>query len=178
MRRRMSGPATLLMALLLTPLAALGQVPEACRGIDPWAAGLAERSLTYGALGRFATTWQGAPVSCEGGVETEFDGRSFGYVRVEFGNGMVFAVQTFPPEASVTRLTLESGFEDPELLSAVVRDHTRGFGLRVDWSAPEVSEEGGRTVETYWDPEPGLNASASFVRAAGRLVEVRISASP
>ncbi len=161
-----------------TPALTQGQALTACGQVDPWAAGLAERSLTYGAMGRFATTWQGAPVSCAGGPDAEFDGRSFGTVTVSFENGLVFAVRTFPPEGSVTRMTLPGGFDDPELVVAVARDHAEGFGLRVDWSDPELTREDGRTVETYWDPEPGLNASVSFVRDGPRLVEVRISAAP
>lgn len=180
--RRVCGlPRNVLLACLLgaaTPAPTRGQAPTACRDVEPWAAGLAERSLTYGAMGRFATTWQGAPVSCAGGSDSEFDGRRFGTVTVSFENGLVFAVRTFPPEGSVTRMTLPGGFDDPELVVAVARDHAEGFGLRVDWSEPALSREEGRTVETYWDPEPGLNASVSFVRDGTRLVEVRIAAAP
>ena len=154
------------------------QVPDACRDVEPWAADLAGRSLSYGALGRLATTWQGAPVSCEGAGDMEFEGRRFGTVTVAFGNGLAFSVWTFPPEGSVTRLTMDVGFDEPEVVTAVAREHAEGFGLRVDWSMPELSEEDGRRVETYWDPAPGLNASVSFVRDRGRLVEVRISAAP
>ncbi len=168
---RRAGPRGVVVLVVVVALTAVrpanvsGQVSVACEGVEAWAAGL-------------ALTWQGAPVSCEGGADSEFDGSRFGSVEVGFRNGLVFAVRTFAPEGSVTRVRLEDGFDDPDLVLAAARDHAEGFGLRVDWSLPDVSTEEGLRVERYWDPEPGLNASVSLLWDAARLVEVRITAAP
>ena len=118
---RRAGPRGVVVLVVVVALTAVrpanvsGQVSVACEGVEAWAAGLAERALSYGALGRFALTWQGAPVSCEGGADSEFDGSRFGSVEVGFRSGLVFAVRTFAPEGSVTRVRLEDGFDDPDL---------------------------------------------------------------
>jgi hypothetical protein len=56
-----------------------------------------------------------------------------------------------------------------------LRDYVGGIGVAIDWERPEASNDGNQTVETFRDPDPGLNASAALTTQEGRLVAVRFS---
>jgi hypothetical protein len=53
--------------------------------------------------------------------------------------------------------------------------YTARVGVSIDWTVPEIATDGGERVETFWDPEAGLNASASLVFRDGILVRLRFS---
>jgi hypothetical protein len=58
--------------------------------------------------------------------------------------------------------------------AAARRETAAGIGLSIDWSTPEITSEAGEEVHTFWDPEPGLNASASLIYVGGVLMGVRL----
>lgn len=151
--------------------------PAQCDGpaADPWVTDLRDRVLGFDGLARFAVEGYGQPIACEGAVVTEFDGMSFGEVTLIFADGVSLRVQTMPPESSVRTLRAPAGFADEEAVRAVLQRYATGIGLSIDWSDPETTSVGSEVVRTFWDPDPGLNASASLILRDGRLVGVRLS---
>ena len=149
----------------------------ACDGpdADPWVTSLRDRVLSYDELVGFAVEAYGAPLTCEGAVSTEFDGMEFGSLRLTFSEGATFQVETMPPETSVARLSAPSGFADEVRARQVLQAYAERIGLELDWTAPEITVLGDERVETYWDPDPGLNASASHVYSGDSLVALRFS---
>jgi hypothetical protein len=165
------------VAEMLPPSGAPPVNRPVCEGadVDPWISDLRARVESYHGLYRFAVEWLGAPISCEGEITMEFDGAMFGSLLFAFGEGASLSVETMPPETSIALLRAPSGLADVEAVRAALRDHAEGIGLAIDWSTPEVTSEGGEVVHTFWDPEPGLNASASLIYASDALVGIRVS---
>ena len=145
---------------------------------DSWVREMRDRVLSFDDLALYALGRYGPPSECRGAVTARFDGRDFGALRLAFPAGIVFDVETFPPEMSTVTLRAEHGFDDPEAVRGALRAYASAIGLDVDWSAPEVTEEDDATVHTYWDPEAGLNGSASLVFSGTTLVAVRFSIAP
>lgn len=140
-----------------------------------WVRNIHERVTKFDRLGLFAIERYGLPIGCEGSVTTVFDGMEFGSIRLEFQNGATFGVETQPPEASFAALVDSSGFRDEAKARTVLHEYADGIGLSIDWSNPELTSEGRANTETYWDPDDGLNASASFTYVDSVLVELRLS---
>ncbi|MDH4351576.1 MAG: hypothetical protein OEY20_09145 [Gemmatimonadota bacterium] len=140
--------------------------------VDPWVGELRDRVLTYNGLARVAVERYGVPITCEGAVTTEFDGMRFGFVHLRFREGVRLRVETMPPETSVVLLQAASGFDDAPFVIEALHQYARDVGVAIDWQAPHTSIDGDRRVETYQDPEPGLNASASLRFVEGRLMAV------
>jgi hypothetical protein len=168
------------MSILMVLLAGLGLTPTVralpCDGpdADPWAAEFRGRVESYHRLFQFAQATFGPPTSCDGMQTMEFDGASFGYLRLGFDGGVELLVETMPPESSISTLTDADGFEDAGLVRATLESYAAGIGLSIDWSTPEITSEAGGEVHTFWDPEPGLNASASLIYVGGVLMGVRL----
>lgn len=158
-----------------TPLETTGLV--ACVGpdVDPWVVATAERVARFDGLFAFALEQFGEANGCTGRVTDEFDGARFGTVTWTFGGGATFSLTTMPPETSIVRLRHADGFGDSVAASAALRAYADAVGVAIDWSAPEVSLEGEGEVQSFWDPDSGLNASASLMFVADALVEVRFS---
>jgi hypothetical protein len=148
-----------------------------CEGpdVDPWVTDFRSRVESYDALYQLAADRYGPPTECEGTVTMEFDGARFGSLVLGFPGGVTFAVETMPPESSVTTLRAPGAFEEPELVRRGLEDYASGRGLAIDWSTPEISEDAGEVIHTFWAPEPGLNASASLIFSGDALVGVRMS---
>lgn len=163
----MSALPVLLIALLAAPCDA--------PGTDPWVGELRDRVLAFDDLAQYARRVYGDPVACDGAVSDEFDGLKFGRVTLSFGAGISMEVQTMPPETSLVTLRSDDGFTDGEGVEALLRDYAARRGLSIDWSTPEITTEGDQEVRTFWDPEPGLNASAALIFRDTRLVGVRLS---
>jgi pimeloyl-ACP methyl ester carboxylesterase len=150
---------------------------SACDGpdADPWVRELRDRVLGFDGLVGFAIEEYGAPLTCDGTVGTEFDGMKFGSLRLTFSEGATFQVETTPPEASSVTLRAPSGFADEGLARQVLEDYTERIGVAIDWATGEPETEDNERVERFWDPDEGLNASASLVYAGGSLVALRFS---
>ena len=131
--------------------------------------------LDFDELVAFAVAAYGAPLECGGEVSTEFDGMKFGSVRLDFSEGVSFEVETLPPEASVATLSAPSGFADEVLARQVLQVYTERIGVEIDWTASEITDQEDERVETFRDPDSGLNASASHVYSGDSLVELRFS---
>jgi hypothetical protein len=144
-------------------------------GVDPWVTDLRDRVMRYNGLAQFAVERYGASTACEGAVTSEFDGAKFGRVVLTFGEGVTLAVETEPPESSSTTLRASGGFGEEAEVRALLREEATRGGLSIDWTTPEVRTEGAEVVHQFWDPEPGLNASASLIFLDGTLVGVRLS---
>lgn len=164
--------------------AVLGQEPAVsprnpflCEGpeVDRWVTDFRDRITAYHGLAHFASEQFGSPTGCQGRVTTEFDGMMFGILVLKFAEGLSLEVETFPPETTVTTLRTAWGFDDETLVREALRAHAADTGLAVDWTTPEVTMDGNEEVHTFWDPEPGLNASASLIYRNSRLVAVRLS---
>lgn len=145
-------------------------------GVDPWIGELRDRVLSYNGLALWAVEAYGAPRSCDGAVTDEFDGAKFGAVTLGFADGVALTVQTMPPEVSIVSLRAPDGFADESAVLQSLRAYAAARGLSIDWDAPpETSVDGDESTATYWDPEVGLNGSASVVTVDSVLVEVRVS---
>jgi hypothetical protein len=149
----------------------------ACEGpdVDPWITEFRDRVLAYDGLARFAVGRYGSPIACEGTVTGEFDGANYGTLRLSFSGGVNLEVQSMPPEISITTLGAPAGFDDEAAVRQALEAHVRDIGLAIDWSEPELGTDGASVVHTFWDEDPGLNASASLVFENDRLVAVRVS---
>jgi hypothetical protein len=134
---------------------------------------LRDRVLDDDGLAQFAVLTYGAPIACDGSRTVEFSGTWFGSVRLTFAGGATLEVATSPPESSVVTLGVPSGFGDEARVREALVDNTADQGLAIDWSAPEISSSGPEEIHTFWDPDPGLNASASLIYSDGILVAVR-----
>lgn len=142
---------------------------------DPWVAATAERARNHDGLLHFAIGKLGQPVECEGRVTDEFDSESFGTVLFRFSEGATFELETMPPSVSIVTLRDSGGFDEPAEVLEALRSYTVGRGLSIVWEDPERSAGGDEVIEQFWDPEPGLNASASLTWSSGVLVSVRVS---
>ena len=131
--------------------------------------------LKYDQLAGYAVQHYGAPASCEGKVTSKFDGTDFGTVRLDFDGGATFEMETQPPEASLATLADHSGLDDEAAVRDVLRTYTDDIGLEIDWSDTTSVAEGDRRIETYWDPDDGMNASARLVFRRDTLISVRVS---
>ncbi len=132
-----------------------------------------ERVLRFDDLAVFATESFGGPTSCVGAVTAEFDGLKFGFLRLEFSRGSTFDIETLPPESSAATLRSPSGFADEEVARRVLVSYAEGTGVEIDWTSVTVTAEAGERIETYWDPDTGLNASASLIYEDSALVGLR-----
>ena len=166
----------------LGPASAAGQVPVTRVAVpcdapdaDPWIGDLRESVVGYDGLARFALERYGIPVACEGAVTDEFDGAKFGHVVLRFAGDIALEVRTMPPETSVWTLRAPAGFGDEGAVRRALEEHASGIGLAIDWATPQVRTEGDELVHAFWDPDEGLNASASLIFSGGRLVAVRVS---
>ena len=156
--------------------ASTGSKP-ACDGpdADPWVTELRDRVLSFDELVDFAVEAYGAPITCGGEVGTEFDGMKFGSLLLSFSDGASFEVETMPPETSVVTLSAPSGFTDEVLARQVLQVYAERIGVEIDWAAPEIATQDDERIEVFWDPDTGLNASASHVYAGDSLVGLRFS---
>lgn len=151
--------------------------PKQCEGpgVDPWITGFRDRVMAYDQLARFAEERFGVSTACEGTVTMEFDGAKFGTLLVRFPGGYSLKVVTMPIESSVVTLRADPAFSDESEIRGVLQDYVRGLGLSIDWTAPEEEVDGAEVVHRFWDPESGLNASASLIFSEGRLVAISVS---
>ena len=149
----------------------------ACDGsdADPWVSDFRARVESYDGLYALAAERLGAPTTCEGEITMEFDGARFGVLRFGFAEGASYWVESMPPETSIAVLRSPGGFEDADDIRRALEAHTAGIGLAIDWSSPELGDENGEIVHTFWDPELGSNASASLIFSGELLVGVRVS---
>jgi hypothetical protein len=144
-------------------------------GADPWVTELRDRAMSSDMLANYADNLYGPPVSCEGAVTSEFDGSKFGMVRLGFAKGVTFSVETMAPETSIVTLRSPAGFEDKASARRALETYSASVGLRIDWTAPTETKEGTERVQSFWDPDPGVNGSASFVFLGDTLVALRFS---
>jgi hypothetical protein len=154
-----------------------GGPEEPCDGpdVDPWIGELRDRVLSYDGLALWAVDVYGAPTSCDGAVMDEFDGAKFGAVVLGFADGVALTVETMPPEVSIVSLRAPTGFADGPAVLLSLRAYAATRGLAIDWDAPpETSVDEDESTATYWDPDTGLNGSASLVTVDDALVEVRV----
>lgn len=143
-----------------------------------WVRSFRDRVLAYDGLAAFAVSEFGAPVACDGSVSMEFDGVSYGTLRLAFASGVSLEVETQPIETSIMTLRREGGFDDAAAVEAALRAYTEAVGVAIDWDASEASTDAGESVTTFRDPDDGLNASAEVRSSGGRLVAVRFSMAP
>lgn len=145
--------------------------PEA----DPWVREVRDRVLTFDALASFAVRSYGAPLTCEGVVTSELDGMRFGSLHLGFSEGVYLEVETLPPESSLVELRAPAGFPDAAMARETLVAYAAEIGLEIDWRTPEVVTEGAERIETFWDPDSGLNGSAALIFTDGVLVGLRLS---
>lgn len=142
---------------------------------DTFVRDLRERTLAYDELAAFAVERYGDPLACEGEVTTEFDGAEFGTLRLTFPDGVTLDVETMPPATSIHTLRRTVAFEDEAEMRDLLQRRAARIGLSIDWETPEVTNDGDREEQRYWDPDTGLNASAVLVYEAGALIAVGMS---
>lgn len=152
----------------------------ACEGaqVDPWVTQLRDRFLRFDELAHFAIETHGSPSSCDGSVTTEFDGAKFGVVLLTFEGGITLEVETMPPGVSRVTLRSPTGFDDEDSVRVALVSYALGTGLQIDWEVPTTATDGGERIESYWDPTPGLNASAALIFSEDALVAVRLGMAP
>jgi len=166
-----------LVTLAGMPDLAVGQVASStCEGADedPWIAEMHERMMRLNRFVAYAVEQHGPAATCRGAVTTEFDGGKYGEIELEFSEDVVFHIETMPIETSIVTLRATRGFEDEDAVRLLLLEYAAAIGLSIDWDAPEEATEAGERLETYWDPEPGLNASAQLIYRETMLVAVRL----
>lgn len=164
--------------LAAAPSRAWADWPDAdCDGpeADGWVSAFRDRVVSYDGLAQFALTEYGSPVACEGAVTTEFDGVRYGTLVLTLPSGVSLQVETQPLETSIVTLRAAEAFSDPASVEGALRAYTAQIGVSIDWDSPGTTTNGNEVIQTFRDPEPGLNASASMVRTDGALVAVRFS---
>jgi len=163
----------------LLALAAGSDAPgaQSCEGpgVDPWVDGLRDRVLSTNPMVHYAIELFGPPLTCEGSVTTEFDGVKLGAVRLGFADSVTFRIETMPPETSIVTLRTSSGFDDEDSARKAIEAYSADIGLDIDWAKPTSTVEGEERVQTFWDPDTGLNASASLFFKEDTLVALRFS---
>lgn len=172
---RLAAVTALAVTSLSSATTVAAQMPCEGPGADPWVTDFRDRVLAYSSLAAFAAQVYGPPVSCSGAITTEFDGANYGTLELAYGDGVKLIVETQPIETSIVTLRSDAGFTDPSSVRTALRAYAEGIGVAIDWDTSETTTEGMDTVETFWDPDAGLNASASLSSAGGRLVAVRFS---
>lgn len=151
--------------------------PSPCEGadVDPWVTRLRDRVVSWDLLAKHAIEHHGPPIACEGRVTTEFEGTKFGVLRLGFAGGTWFEVATMPPESSVATLRSPAGFDDEDAARELLEAYCAEIGVEIDWTRATPTTEGDERIETYSDPDDGLNASASLVFVGDTLVALRFS---
>lgn len=157
---------------------AAGHAPCGGWDADSWVIQEAERVRNNDGLFRFSVTEFGQPIVCEGIVTDEFDGAKFGRVTFRFLGDVTFERETMPPSVIIVTLRGGAGFSDPAKVQEALRSYTSAYGLSIVWEAPERSVDGDMITEQFWDPDPGLNGSASLTWSSGALMSVRVSQAP
>ena len=153
----------------------LATVPCEGPGVDPWITEIRDRVMAFDQLAKYAVELYGLPLSCDGSVTDEFDGRKFGVLRLVFAEGVTFRIETMPPETSIITLRSSTGFDDEDAMRQVLETYSVNVGLRIDWTAPTEAMEDDERIQAYWDPDSGVNGSASLVYSESALVAVRFS---
>ncbi|MGA7307046.1 MAG: hypothetical protein WBW88_19415 [Rhodothermales bacterium] len=165
--------APLALLLVTTP----GWTQQRCDDADvgQWVKNIYGWTTSHDELARYAIEMYGPPRACLGEVTSEFDGNEFGRVWMRFSGGAVFEIETQPPEASIATLSDSSGFDDEATVRDVLKAYTNEIGLEIDWSDTTSTVDGKERMETYRDPDDGVNASARLVFRRNTLVSVRVS---
>lgn len=151
------------------------RVPCDDPAVDRWVTDMRDRVTSFDALGLYAIERFGPPRACDGSVTSEFDGMKFGILRLDFTEDVTFVAETMPPEASVVTLRVPSGVDDEDAARRILERYTADVGVEIDWSVPTLTEEGEERIQTFRDPDDGLNASASLFFHGGALVGLRFS---
>ncbi len=87
-------------------------------------------------------------------------------------------IETMPPETSVVTLRTNSGLPDEESARQLLERYSTDVGLEIDWTAPTSSAEGAERQQTFWDPDLGVNGSASFIYREDVLVSLQLAFAP
>lgn len=166
-------------AVTVCPLLAQQESVTPCGDPDghEWIAVTRDQVMERNELVAFAVETAGDPASCEGSV-TVWQGEEYGHLRIGFDGGVEFSLETMPPGILIMELGAEGGFADADAAVEALRRLTERMGVSIDWTMPEESEQDGIQVRQYWDPEPGLNASATVGRSGGRVISLRWSIAP
>jgi len=164
-----------MLTVLISALApSLAATPCDDPAADPWVVGMRDRVLSGNALHVFAQAQFGDAIGCDGQVTDEFEGSKYGVLTLRY-DGADLTVETMPFTVMIVTLTADRGFPSEEAAVEALRAYTSGQGLDVDYETPEISTIDGAVQHQYWDPEPGLNASATIVRRGGRVEAIRFS---
>jgi len=166
-------------AAFMSPVSAQDRTFTRCDDPDghPWIAQSRDRVMTTNELVALATTAAGDPASCEGSV-TVWQGEEYRLLRIGFEHGVDFSLETMPPGVQMMGLSASDGFIDADAALQALRDLTERMGVSIDWTMAEERQSEGVDIEQYWDPDPGLNASASVGRSSGTIVSLRWSIAP
>ena len=173
----MTNAAFWILISVLMPGPAPQEALVACDdpGVHPWVLEIRDRMLATNPLVLYASGRHGTPTGCRGAVSRLADGHAR-TLRLDFAHGLWFTLETFPPESAIVTLRAPHGFDDPTEARAALREYTDRSGFSIDWTRPtETTPEAGGEWQTYRDPEPGLNASASFLVSGDTLRGLRLS---
>ncbi|MEZ4416206.1 MAG: hypothetical protein R3E10_10720 [Gemmatimonadota bacterium] len=144
-------------------------------GAHPWLVETRDRLLAEDRLAGHAVQRFGPPLRCEGSIGMEEAGAVFGTVRLGFAEGASLELTTLPPESSILTLRAPQGLGADAEARSLLERYASERGLHVEWDSYEVTQEGDETLHTWWDPDPGLNASVSLLYSQKRLVGLRVS---
>lgn len=156
----------------------IGVTPCDTPETDPWVRALRARILSFDALAHYAIQLYGPPEACEGSVSLELEGEKFGVLHLDFSGSASLRIETMPPEASVLMFSVEVGFEDEAAARGLLESYALSRGLDIDWSNPTVEGDSRTRVETFWDPQPGVNGSVTLHFVEEILVGLGLSLAP
>lgn len=144
---------------------------------NPWVAQNRTRWVDENDLVAFATASAGEPSTCEWEIRL-WQGSEYRTLTMGFDGGLEFTLETMPPGIRIVHLRASGGFPDPDAAVGALRALTERRGLDIDWSSPDADVWDGLDVQQFWDPEPGLNASATIGRRGDTIVMLRWSIAP
>lgn len=138
---------------------------------------LGEENILFGYLAKE----NGDPARCADGPETKFDGEDYNLLELTWNNGLSFSLQSLPPETSITKIKLESGFPDKNALQQTIREHIDAVsdGIEFNWDEPGISKNEKGTTEEFIGEPSGMNAIVRFYKDLdNRLTEASVSFAP
>jgi hypothetical protein len=139
----------------------------------PWAKEFAEGLSTHDRLFQHILTAYGRPHKCATRGQSRFEDQTFGDLRYEWRDGLVFEAQQMPPESSVVSLRHAKGLANQEKMVDFMRQYAKSQGIPISFDSPARRANGTGSITVFESVEPGVNASLSLEHdAGGKLVGI------
>jgi hypothetical protein len=138
-----------------------------------WAKEFAEGLRANDRLFQHVVAAYGRPHQCVARAQMQFEEQTFGDLRYEWRDGLVFEARQMPPESSLVSLRRAAGLADQEKMVDFMRQYVKSQGIPIPFDHPVTQAKAGGSTTVFESAEPGVNASLSLERdAKGKLVGI------